>query len=119
MVDRIRLENDSDESDEVLENKIYACIENLSNNFGIGHMAGLPDKTQIALVHIVYDIGIDEFSKMEKMWEYLDIWHDKGNEAAEELMKSPYALKFPERAKKNAELIREGGESDYHEENLF
>ena len=124
IVDRIRGEHNLPKSEESkIESKVITAHLSLSGRFGIGHMADLPPKTQAALVHIVYDIGIPGLLKMEKLVECLFEWETKNEEAADDLMRSEYAKQLPERAKINAELIRAGGLSALcrvdDEENLF
>lgn len=83
-------------------NDIRIACSDLYRVFG-EDMKSFPEDVQLALVDMMFQLGLTRFCGFKKMIEYLKAGNFK--EAARELMDSKYAKQVPSRAQHNRDLL--------------
>jgi len=91
-------------SEFIFEQDIEDVEDTLMNIF-TGEWSLFPEKIQIVLIDMVFNMGKGSFLGFKKTISLLKKHNYK--EAANELLKSVYATKLPNRALRNSELIKE------------
>lgn len=93
----------------LFSNDLRDAVIDLKRVFG-NDFIGFPDGVQLALIDMMFQLGLTRFSGFKKMIEFLKAGNFK--EAARELMDSKYARQVPNRAKQNRDLVYPEGASE-------
>ena len=88
--------------------------ENSLKRIFSGEWSLFPDKIQMVLIDVVFNMGTRSFLEFEKTIRFLKK-HDYKN-ASEELLRSVYASKLPGRASRNSEIIKEAAVIDKNDD---
>ena len=90
-----------DEADHLLQNDIDQCLKELRGI--MNRFDELPDKAQLVLVDMCYNLGLSKLLNFENMLDAIDA----GNweKASEELLDSRYAAQVKRRARINAAFL--------------
>lgn len=95
-----------EEAQLMFENDIDKATTILYDVFTFDEVQSWSHKAQIALVDMIFNLGGRGFRKFRKM--IMAIKHRNFDVAAKELLDSRYARQVPNRAKRNADIIRRG-----------
>ena len=94
------------EAELMLTEDINDCIDSLCGIFNYLGLRLLSEKRQLVLIDMIFNLGASRFSKFKKMIQAVK---DRDfEEAAKQLLESRYAKQVPNRANRNAEMMREG-----------
>ena len=94
------------EAELMLTEDINDCIDSLCSIFNYLGLRLLSEKRQLVLIDMIFNLGASRFSKFKKMIQAVK---DRDfEEAAKQLLESRYAKQVPNRANRNAEMMREG-----------
>lgn len=90
-----------DEADHLLQNDIDQCLKELRGI--MNRFDELPDKAQLVLIDMCYNLGLSKLLNFENMLDAIDA----GNweKASEELLDSRYAAQVKRRARINAAFL--------------
>ena len=90
-----------DEADHLLQNDIDQCLKELRGI--MNRFDQLPDKAQLVLIDMCYNLGLSKLLNFENMLDAIDA----GNweKASEELFDSRYAAQVKRRARINAAFL--------------
>ena len=96
-----------DEAEMMLTNDTDRCLSALSAIFGDNFLYKLSHQRKVVLVDMMYNLGKTRFLTFKKMIQAVK---DKDfNEASVQLLDSKYARQLPERAGRNAGMMRISG----------
>ena len=87
---------------QMLEEDIALCVNELERN--ISWWSEVPDGLQEVLIDLCFNMGISKLMLFTKTLQYLG--SGEMVKAADELLNSRYATMVPNRAKRNADIIR-------------
>lgn len=87
---------------QMLEEDIALCVNELERN--ISWWSEAPDGLQEVLIDLCFNMGISKLMLFTKTLQYLG--SGEMVKAADELLNSRYATMVPNRAKRNADIIR-------------
>lgn len=92
-----------EEADVMLNNDIAQCLKELRGI--MNRFDELPDKAQLVLVDMCYNLGLSKLLNFENMLDAIDAGN--WDKASQELLDSKYAKQVKRRATRNYELLQE------------
>ena len=90
----------------LLQSRLNAMIRELESSSVDETFQRLPNGVAKAIVDMAYNMGVPRLMGFTKMWRYLSI--KSWSEAALECLDSEYARELPQRAARNAAVIKGG-----------
>ena len=90
----------------LLQSRLNAMIRELENSSVDETFQRLPNGVAKAIVDMAYNMGVPRLMGFKNMWRYLSI--KSWSEAALECLDSKYARELPQRAARNAAVIKGG-----------